>query len=75
MNIILINTNDVFDEPTLSNPFSNVLVNDYELNPEKKNSTTNKLWRCKEINISWIQRNVTTLITLIPNKTKKTTNR
>ena len=36
MNIILINTNDVFDEPTSSNPFSNVLVSDYELNPEKK---------------------------------------
>jgi len=31
-----INTNDVFDEPTSSNPFSNVLVSDYELNPEKK---------------------------------------
>ena len=39
MNIILINTNDVFDEPTLSNPFSNVLVNDYELNPGKKKKT------------------------------------
>ena len=75
MNIILINTNDVFDEPTLSNPFSNVLVNDYEFNPGKKNSTTNKSWRCKEINISWIQRNVTTLITLIPKKAKRTTNR
>jgi hypothetical protein len=31
-----INTNDIFDEPTSSNPFSNVLVSDYELNPEKR---------------------------------------
>lgn len=31
-----INTDDVFDEPTSSNPFSNVLVSDISLNPDKK---------------------------------------
>ena len=31
-----IQTNDVFDEPTKSNPFGNVLVTDIEFNPEKK---------------------------------------
>lgn len=31
-----IDTTDVFDESTSSNPFSNVLVTDYELNPYKK---------------------------------------
>ena len=29
-------TDDVFDDPTSSNPFSNVLVTDYEFNPNKK---------------------------------------
>ena len=29
-------TKDVFDEPTTSNPFSNVLITDYEYNPHKK---------------------------------------
>ena len=31
-----IDTDDVFDSPTSSNPFSNVLVTDIEYNPEKK---------------------------------------
>ena len=31
-----VQTDDVFDEPTSSNPFSNVLITDYEYNPNKK---------------------------------------
>ena len=31
-----ISKGNVFDEPTSSNPFGNVLVTDYEYNPEKK---------------------------------------
>jgi hypothetical protein len=31
-----VNTDNVFDEPTSSNPFSNVLISDISLNPDKK---------------------------------------
>lgn len=34
--------NDVFDKPTSSNPFSNVLVTDYEDNPNKKPAPPSK---------------------------------